>query len=85
MKQFDLEQALEGAPLITRDGRKVENFRLNWKKDPQYPYRAKMITVFDDGRVRKRFYQYNDIGINAAFWEFEGSDLFMMEVDDEIV
>lgn len=40
MQTFDLEKALAGAPLVTRDGRKATEFREAPNDDTKYRYRA---------------------------------------------
>lgn len=44
---FDLQRALAGEPLVTRDGREVTAFRLADKGDTRYPYLA---TIHTPGR-----------------------------------
>lgn len=39
---FDLKKALEGHPLVTRDGRAVTNFHAHTKDNVRFPYSAKV-------------------------------------------
>ena len=39
-KKFDLQKALDGHPLVTRDGRKVLHFSSNGNTASMYPYVA---------------------------------------------
>lgn len=45
---FDLERALAGHALVTRSGRKVTNFRCGDADDGDYPYKATILTEYDE-------------------------------------
>lgn len=72
---FDLEKALAGHKLITRDGRKVTKFAAYEKDDLAYPYHA---------RVNRDTVDYSDTG---GYWAVEGFDhsldLFLDIADEE--
>jgi hypothetical protein len=79
MKPFNLEQALKGKPVVTRDGRKVTNIVVD-KTDKRYPISAH---VFEGDKL----FETLTYTIKGGFW-FEGrenkADLFMADDQPQI-
>ena len=79
MKPFNLEQALKGKPVVTRDGRKVTDIIVD-ERDGRYPIYAH---VYEDGKL----FETLTYTIKGEFW-FEGrenrADLFMAENQPQI-
>jgi hypothetical protein len=78
MKPFNLEQALKGKPLVTRDGRKVTDIVVD--ETDRYPISAH---VYDDDKI----FGTLTYTIEGEFW-FEGrenrADLFMADDQPQI-
>lgn len=78
--QFDLEKALAGAPLVTRDGNKARN--LIKDESPAYFYTHKA-EVLNDGEWCVLYYSSNGKGmINGEEWKF---DLFLVDTGNPLV
>lgn len=79
MKPFNLEQALKGKPVVTRDGRKVTNIVVD-EKYGRYPIYAH---VYEDDKL----FETLTYTIKGEFW-FEGRgvgmDLFMADDQPQI-
>lgn len=65
MKEFDLNAALEGQPVITRDGRKVTEIHCFKSYDTDYPVHAiinnKVYSYTKEGEYRKNDEHYLDL------------------------
>lgn len=74
MKPFNLEQALAGAPVITRDGTKVIRLFTVPEANPEH----RLVAVFDDGRV-------DTLYENGKYYEAQDyhNDLFMVPTKKE--
>ena len=79
MKPFDLTAALEGAPLCTRDGREVQNFRFVGDH-PVYMYRA-TVDLKDGTKVGDFSYTKNGGFCDSSI---DDDDLFMVEESDNL-
>lgn len=79
MKPFNLEQALKGKPVVTRNGRKVTNIVVD-EKDGRYPIYAH---VYENDKL----FENLTYTIKGEYW-FEGrengADLFMADDQPQI-
>lgn len=77
MKPFNLQEALEGKPLVTRDGKKVLDFHYfecsNLTSD--YP-----IIAFIEGQIYLNSYTNNGLSVRHRVSD---TDLFMYEAPEE--
>ena len=72
MKPFNLEQALSGKPVVTRDGRKV--LEIYHFKTAAQPFTVR--AVIDDPE-KPQIQQYTEDGITSAVFVSSSLDLFM--------
>ena len=73
MKPFDLEKALNGAPVITRDGREVTQLYLFDVGDDKYP----VYGVIRDKKAGDYISCFTKGGVEHNDGQKHGSDLFM--------
>lgn len=74
MKPFNLEQALKGKPVVTRDGRKVDRVWVN-EENKDYPVCALLPSVETPSEMVKRTFCDNGRYYNDGDWR--DIDLFM--------
>jgi len=73
MKPFDLEKALNGAPVVTRDGREVTHLYLFPVEGLKYP----LYGVIWNERGEKSIESFTRNGLEYAEYEQNDADLFM--------
>lgn len=77
---FDLEKALAGAPLVTRDGSKARNLIKDESPADFYTHKAE---VLNDGEWCVLYYSSNGKGMmNGEEWKF---DLFLVDTGNPLV
>lgn len=72
MQPFDLNKALSGAPLVTRDGRKVTGFRKMKRRSGNFKYEAQV----SENYARR---EYTDAGFWLEPTMPSGEDLFLAD------